>query len=154
MEANSHWHDDITEKIGTHRDNLSQKEAKKYKLDLLLRVARRIAEFSPECGPCQIFQEQISQLIHDLSNLSLFSRQTRRHYSKTINKMVKHLQQHHKLVTPGQNVGLWIAIGSGIGVAIGAVMGTFGAGIPIGIAIGVAIGSYLDSKARKEGRVI
>jgi len=154
MEVHSRWYEDTARVINSYKDTLSQKEAKKYKLDLLLRVSGRVDQFSEECGRCQIFQQEITQLLQNLGNLSLLSKGTRQSYGRAIKNMVKHLQQDHKLITRGHYVGLGSALGTGIGVAIGAAMGNVGGGIPIGLAIGVAIGLYLDSKAKKEGRVI
>jgi len=155
MEVHNRWYDDIAKTINSYQDSLSKKDQKKYKLDLLLRVARRVADFSDECGQCQLFQPDITTLAQDLGSLVQMPDKARRKiYLKTINKIVKHLQSEHKLVTQGHHVGLWIAIGSGIGVALGAGMDNVGGGIPIGMAIGVAIGLALDAKAKKEGRVI
>jgi len=155
MEVYNRWYDDIARIINSYQDSLSKKDQKKYKLDLLLRVARRVADFSDECGQCQLFQPEITTLTQDLGSLVQMPDKARRKiYLKTINKIVKHLQSEHKLVTQGHNVGLWVAIGSGIGVAIGAGMDNVGGGIPIGMAIGVAIGMALDAKAKKEDRVI
>ena len=155
MEVHNAWYDKINKEIGLHQDNLSKKEAKKYKLDLLLRVAKRVADFSPECGGCQLSQQEITTLTQDLGNLvQMPDKRKRQSYLKKINKTVKHLQSEHKLITRGQNIGLWVAIGSGIGVALGAGMDNVGGGIPIGIGIGTAIGIALDAKAKKEDRVI
>ena len=155
MEVYNRWYDDTARIINSYQDTLTKKDQKKYKLDLLLRVARRVADFSDECGQCQLFQPEITTLAQDLSSLVQMPDKARRKiYLKTINKIVKHLQSEHKLVTQGHHVGLWIAIGSGIGVALGAGMDNVGGGIPIGMAIGVAIGLALDAKAKKEGRVI
>jgi hypothetical protein len=78
----------------------------------------------------------------------------RKKYGKRFKQMVRHLQGQHKLVPRGHYVGIWTSIGAGIGVAIGAGMDSVGGGIPIGIGIGVAVGMILDSRAKKEGRVI
>ena len=154
MEAHSDWYDKIGREINLHKDTLSKKDYKKYKLDLLLRVAKRVDSFSSECGECQLFQQEITSLTQELQNLFLMSKEQRKSHSKKINKIIKHLQKSHKLVTEGQNIGIWIAIGAGIGVAIGAGLDNVGTGIPIGIGISVAIGAYLDNKAKKEGKVI
>ena len=155
MEVHNAWHDKTSKEITLHRETLSKKDAKKYKLDLLLRVAKRIADFSFECGGCQLSQQEITTLTQDLGNLvQMPDKGGRKRYLKKINRIVKHLQSEHKLVTQGQNVGLWIAIGSGIGVALGAGMDNVGGGIPIGIAIGTAVGIALDAKAKREDRVI
>ena len=155
MGVHNGWYEKITGEIALHRQNLSKREAKKYKLDLLLRVARRVADFSPECGHCQLFQPEITTLTQDLGNLiQMPDKAGRKRYRKKITHMVKHLQSEHKLITQGHHVGLWISIGTAIGVAIGAGMGNVGGGIPIGLAIGTAVGIALDAKAKKEDRVI
>ena len=154
MEVHSKWYDDIARSINSHKDTLSKKDYKKYKLDLLLRVAKRVAGFSSECGECQLFQPEIANLSKELSDLVQMSKEKRKSYFKMINKIIKHLQKQHKLITEGQNLGIWIAIGVALGVALGAGLDNVGAGIAIGVGIGVAMGAGLDAKAKKEGRVI
>jgi len=67
-----------------------------------------------------------------------------------VQKITRHLQKEHKLVTKGYYLG----IGMAMGIAIGAAADSTGMGLPIGIAVGLAIGRTLDDKANKEGRVI
>jgi hypothetical protein len=155
MEIRSRWHQEIVQTIHSYQDTLNKKEQKKYKLDLVLRLSRRVAGFSPECGECQLFQQEISEYVRELGNLIQMQDKTRlKNHLKRLDRMVKHLQSQHKLVPQGHNVGIWMAIGTGLGVAIGAGMDNVGAGIPIGTAIGLVIGMRLDAKAKKEDRVI
>lgn len=154
MEAHSKWYDGIVKEISLHKDILGKKESKKYKLDLLLRIAGRVDSFLSHCGQCQIFQQDITQLIQDLGYLAQWSKEKRKSYFKTMNSIIKHLQKQHKLVSEGHYIGIGMAIGVGIGTAIGAVLGNPGAGTGIGTAIGLAVGGYLEKKAKKEGRVI
>ncbi len=154
MKAHNDWYDSIGKEISFHKVALSEKDYKKYKLDLLLRMAKRVADFSPECGECQTFQPEITKLTQDVSNLSLMSKESRKSYFKTISKITKHLQKHHKLVTGGQYLGIGMVIGAGIGIALGASLENSGVGVALGITIGVAVGSALDAKAKKQGRVI
>jgi len=154
MKAHSKWYDGIVKEINLHKDILSQKDAKKYKLDLLLRIAERVDSFSAECGQCQIFQQDITQLTQDLGFLTQWSKEKRKSYFKTINNIIKHLQKQHKLVSEGHYIGIGMAIGAGIGTALGAIFKNPGIGTGTGTVIGLAIGSYLDKKAQKEGRVI
>ncbi len=155
MEIQSRWHRETAEKISSYQSSLSKKEQKKYQLDLLLRVTRRVAGFHDECGECQLFQQEITSYVNELGNMIHLSDNTRRkRYTKRLKQTVRHLQSQHKLVPKGYYTGIWTPIGTGIGVAIGAAMGTVGAGIPIGVGIGVAIGMMLDARAKKEDRVI
>ena len=157
MEAHSKWHDETVRRINSYKDTLSQKDQKKYKLDLLLRIIRRVDDFSAACGECHLSQSEITKLIEDLGYLLQMpnpDKEKRKSYFKTINNVTKHLQKSHKLVTEGYYLGIGTAIGVGIGAVIGAALGNSGAGTGIGVALGLAIGKYLDDKAKKEGRII
>jgi hypothetical protein len=155
MEIQNRWHEEISGKIGAYQSSLTRKEQKKYQLDLLTRVTRRVAGFYDECGDCQLFQQEITAYVNELGNMIHLADDTRRkQYGKRLKQTVQHLKDQHKLVPKGHYVGIWTSIGTGIGVAIGVGMDSAGAGIPIGIGIGIAIGTWLDNKAKKEDRVI
>jgi hypothetical protein len=155
MNSKSNWYDGIAKQINQLKDTLSEKDYKKYKLNLLLCIAERIDEFSPECGQCQIFQQDISTLTQNVGNaIQLADKDKRKAHLKTINRIIGHLRKQHKLVTNGYYMGIGVAIGTALGVALGAVWDGIGYGIPIGVGIGTAIGAALDAKAKKEGRVI
>ena len=155
MGGHNSWLDGITDRINQLKDTLSEKEYKKYQLRLLLCVAQRVAEFSPECGQCQIFQQDISTLAQDVGNLAqVDDKDKRKTHSRKIRDIVNHLTKQHKLVTEGYYMGIGIAIGAGIGVALGSGLDNVGIGIPIGTGIGIAIGTALDARAKKEGRII
>jgi hypothetical protein len=149
------WYESIAKEINVLKDTLSEKDYRKHKLRLLLCVAERVAEFSPECGQCQMFQQDVMTLTKDVGNLvQMADKESRKRYFKSMNKIIGHLQKQHKLVNAGQYMGIGVAIGAGSGVALGAAMNEVGGGIPIGVGIGVAIGAALDAKAQKEGRVL
>lgn len=158
MEVHSDWYNRVVKEINLHKDSLSKKDAKKYKLDLLLRVAGRAEEFFSICGKCQLSQPEITRLVGELSYLIQMPKQApkeaRKSYHKTLNNIIKHLKKEHKLVTEGYYKGICMVIGPAISVAIGAALKNPGVGVGVGIAIGLAVGSYLDKKAQKEGRVI
>ena len=155
MEVHSVWYNHIDSQISSYKGTLSKKDAKKYKLDLLLRVIRRVDEFSATCGQCQLSQQEITELVQGLGNLiQIPDKERRKSYNRAINNMVKHLQKQHQLVSEGYYIGIGLVIGTGIGVALGTTLDNSGIGTSIGIAIGIAIGSYLDKKAKKEGRTI
>ena len=151
----SNWYDGIAKQINQLEVTLNEKDYKKYKLKMLLCVAERIAEFSPECGQCQIFQQDISTLTQDVGNIiQVADKDKRKAHLRTINGMIGHLRKQHNLVTNGYYTGIGMIFGSAIGVALGAATGSFGSGTPISVGVGMAIGAALDAKAKKEGRVI
>ncbi len=158
MEVHSDWYNRVVKEINLHKDSLSKKDAKKYKLDLLLRVAGRVDDFFSLCGKCQLSQPEVTKLAGELGYLIQMPKQApreaRKSYHKTLNNIIKHLKKEHKLVTKGYYRGIGMTIGPIIAVAIGAALENPGIGFGVGITIGLAIGSYLDKKAEKEGRVI
>ena len=110
MEVRSDWYNRIAKEISLHKDNLSKKDAKKYKLDLLLRVAGRVDDFFSYCGECQLFREDIIQLAQDLGNIiQLPGKYNSKNYTRKINNIVKHLQKQHKLVSEGHYIGIGLA---------------------------------------------
>ena len=155
MNSRNNWYDGIAKQINQLKVTLSEKDYKKYKLRMLPCVAERIAEFSPECGQCQIFQQDISTLTQDVANtIQLADKGKRKTHLKSIDNIVGHLRKQHKLVTEGYYMGIGMIFGSAIGVALGAAMPYMGMGIPIGVGVGMSLGAALDAKAKKEGRVI
>lgn len=158
MEVHSDWYNRIIKEINLYKDSLSKKDAKKYKLDLLLRVAGRVEEFFSICGKCQLLQPEVTRITGELAYLIQMPKQApkeaRKSYHKTLNNIIKHLKKEHKLVTEGYYRGIGMAIGPIIATAIGAALENPSIGFGVGIVIGLAVGSYLDKKAQKEGRVI
>ena len=159
MEARSDWYNRIDKEIGQYQYSLNQKEAKKYKLDRLLRVAGRVDEFSTVCGECQTLRQEITRLVQELNLfVQMPSKEGVKSHLKAISSMVAHLKKVHKLVDKGHymgiGIGIGLAIGSGLGAAFEKAVGHAGDGTAVGIALGVAIGRYLDKKAEREGRVM
>ena len=155
MEARSDWYNRTATEINLYQDTSNKKISKKYKLDLLLRVASRVDEFSSDCGECQIFQQEVTTLAQDLGNLiQLPGKERRKSHINKINNIVKHLKKEHKLITEGYYRGMGMIMGPAIGTGIGAALDNISVGIGIGIAIGIVIGNYMDKKAEKEGKVI
>jgi hypothetical protein len=114
------WYDGIAKQIYELKSTLIEKDYQKLKLNLLLCVAQRVAEFASECGQCQTFQQDVTALTRDVGDLAnMADKEGRKAYFKAINRIIGHLQRHHKLVTEGYYMGICMAIGSGIGVAIG-----------------------------------
>jgi len=154
METYDSWLNNTLESFAAYKQTLSNKEVKKYKLNYLARVAKRIADLSKECRECQKFQGDISKLAQDLGGLVQSSKEEKKNYDRKIKEITSHLQKKHKLIAEGTYVGFGIAVGLALGVALGSGMGNVGAGIGIGIGIGLAIGSALEAKAKKDGKII
>ena len=159
MEVGSQWYNRIDSEISQYTISSGNREVKKYKLDRLLRVARRVDDFSQTCDECRTYQKEIEGLVQELDMLfQRPDRQQHRKYTKTVFNITEHLKKIHKLVDKGHYIGIGIsigmALGAGIGAALGAAFDNPGVGTGVGLALGAAAGVYLDRKAREESRVI
>ena len=155
LEVQSEWYSRIVKELNLYKASLGESEYKKYKLDLLLRIAKRVDSFSAICGECQLFQPEITGLVQDLGNIVQIPDKTaRKRYFKVVDAFTKHLQKQHKLVTKWQYFSMWSGIGMGIGVVVGAAFDNSGIGTAIGTAIGILIGLAMDFKAKREDRII
>jgi len=159
MEVGSAWYNRVATEIDQYRIRLGEKDFKKYKLDLLVRMAKRVDGFSHTCGECETFKQEITGLVQEMSLLiQMPSKEGLKNHTKSVNRLLEHLKKVHKLVEKGHylgmGIGIGMAIGAALGSAIGAAMDSPGVGTGVGIALGVAVGLYLDRKAREEGRVL
>lgn len=162
LEGGSAWFSRVAAEIEQHRYALSPKDFKRYRLDLLMRVARRVDEFAQVCGECQSHREEIMRLLRELALLLQVpgkgNRGALKQYTVAVKTLVEHLKKVHKLVDRHYYMGIGTSIGTGIGAALGGALnqitGYAGFGTVIGILLGLAAGWYLDRKAEREGRVI
>ncbi len=130
-------------------------DARDYHLDRFLKIARRVDEFAPTCPKCRLFQPEIDRMLRDLSaNAPQILKEQKRAFLGGMEAILSHLQKTHGLISEGQNVGMWLAIGMAIGLALGAALSNPAVGIPIGVALGLGVGTALDVRAKKEGKVI
>ena len=154
MAAFKNWLDDIVDDIGRYKERFSKKDSKKYKLDFLLRIAKRVDSFYAVCGECQLFQGEITKIVKDLDGSVQSSEYAHKSYDNTIKRVVGHLKKKHKLVTQGTYMGIGTTISMAIGTVFGLALGNIGTGIAVGTGLGTGIGSALEAKAKKDGKTI
>jgi len=159
MEVGSQWYNRIASEISGYQLTLGQKDSRKYKLDQLLRIARRIDDFSGICAQCQGYQQEITRLVQDMSMMvQIPDNEGLKKHIKAITDLREHLKKVHKLVDEGHymgmGIGIGLAIGAGLGTALGAALDNPGIGTGIGAGLGLAIGAFLDKRAKEEGKVI
>jgi len=138
-------------------DNLvtfSPKESKKFRINLLFRIITRLKDFSDSCPECRTFLPEMEKFSFESAKLKLASKDDLKHYFKRIDAVVKHLREKHKLITQDENTGIWLGIGVALGTSVGVSTDNIGVGVALGISLGIAIGKSLDSKAKKENRII
>jgi hypothetical protein len=147
------WYSAISQNVEGIRAGLEASEVKELHLDKLVKLARHIDSFS-ECADCLNHKLEIEKLVADLRSASRMNKEQRRSYWGRMERMVSHLQKKHKLISEGQNLAIWLSIGTALGLVLGGIFHNSALGIPIGVALGVGVGIALDARAKSEGRVI
>jgi len=142
-------------------------DQKRYRLPLLLRLARQVATLSPECEICRSLQLQIAQLGADLTYRPPMSRQSFEDYLLVMKSIATHLRRSHGLVDKRYYVKRYVLISFTFGimlVLLGLILLSFGVtlltlnitliALITRVVFSYTIGYFMDRRTRKRGRVI
>ena len=144
----------IESRIEALRPGLSLKNQKRLRLEMVLRVARRLDALSVGCETCPGHRTAIDSLVASLDNLDNWSLDDWKTYYHSLDGIIKHLKGTHRLAEEGDQMGVWMAIGAGVGTALGVALDSIVLGVALGVSGGLAFGALLDAAAHKQGRVI
>ena len=138
-----------------------------HRLPLLLRLARQVAAFSPECEICSNLQVQIAQLSTNLPNQLLMTRQSLKDYLDVMKSITRHLKHSHGFVEERHYVKRYVFVGFTFGISLvllALVLLNFGItllalnitllALITRVIFSYTIGYFLDRRARKRGRVL
>lgn len=144
----------IAGKILQIKNQMDAKMAARLQLDLIERIARRLAEIG--CGDCKSMLSELDQQVTMiLSNHGSIDKPAMKMHGKLVSGAQTHLMQKHQMVTEGYYMSVFMSLGMSIGLVFGLTLfDNIAFGLPIGLALGLAIGSGLDADAKKKGKVI
>jgi hypothetical protein len=154
MENQTEWYTSISRDLNSYRGTWNRKDIQKYKIDLLLRVAKRVDFFAVEEAECRDYKNEIGKMVTSLKSVPDIAKERRNYYLKSIDRMVNHLHKKHHLMSEGQNIGNFLSLGFMIGLLVGIFMGNGIIGLFVGAAAGAGIGYLLELKAKSSGRMI
>ncbi len=146
---NSNWFEEASRRIKDVLLLLGEKQAKKYKIDMLLRMVHHMDRFSKNgCKECENLKENLNDLILLLENQNEMDP---KQYKATFKLVVKHFVKKHGLVEEGT----YLSLGMAYGLIFGAALSSFYyMAIPLGMLFGLVIGLWMDDKMKKQGRVV
>ncbi|PPD59124.1 hypothetical protein [Dehalogenimonas etheniformans] len=136
------------------KPDISLKNQKRLRLNMVLRVARRLDSSSLGCESCVGHLPAIDRLINGIKDVDQWQLPEWKAYYRQLDGIIRHLKTAHHLTEEGEHLALWIAIGLLMGTAIGSAFDVSILGVILGVAFGVAVGGLLDAIAHKQGRVI
>ncbi len=167
VELQEDWYGSVAEEIGSVKNRLGEKGQNRYKLNSLLRLAKRVADLSADCNQCQYWQGQVSRLIQGLKQPEQVTPINRGDHQTTIKNITRHLRQEHGLVEKGQYTKRLVFFSTALGVsliAFGYLLLNFGIALLalsitlpaliVRVIFSFAFGRLLDRRARRKGRLI
>jgi hypothetical protein len=159
--------DELASKISAADSAITLSARKRYRVPLLLRIARRVSVFSAGCEECQDLQAKIISLGADLTHEPRMTRRNFINYLKVLKSIIKHLKRTHGLAEERQYVKRFLLIGLAGGlsvVALGLILLGFGftlftlnvmvPALIIRVIFSYTIGYILDKRARRRGKVL
>jgi hypothetical protein len=151
---NENWIEEQLEKLESKTNNYTKQEKTKIGYHYLKNGLNIVATKINDNKELDEFKTKIEMIIESipikdngvdinygtfLSNLSNFK--------KTIKKK-------YNIVSKGTYISQGVGLGMPFGVLLGLLLGNIALGLPIGLMIGLIIGSALESKAKKENRIL
>ena len=155
------WYRKLTQAVEEHRSDFTEKQIQKFSVDFMMRIARRVKDYSDSCETCRGFQHTLTRLEEEFQELP--DSKAQRHYqTQQLRVIAEHFVRAHRLAPPRYFLMQYLRYGLIGGLLTGIVLGflVFGDGtyIPIGVAVGLALGglygSTEDAKVKNEHRLI
>jgi len=101
-------------------------------------------------------EKQIQLIEEELDALKLKANPENRkkYFSQKLTEFKKYLKDKFSFISEGYYTGIGLSLGISFGVTFGVVYGKVPYGMILGMLLGLTIGAVMDSKAKKEGRVL
>lgn len=155
------WHKKLIKDIEEHRTDFTAKQWRQYQVELMLRIAQRVRDFSDACETCRDFQHTLTRLEEEF--LELPGSKAQRHYQiQQLRLMGAHFVKAHRLVSPQYYRDLYgyygLIAGVLAGIALGFLVLNNGLYLPIGAVAGWILGGLYgrgeDNRAQRERRLL
>ncbi len=151
---NPDWHTDTLRQIDDITSSLDKRIAKRFRVDLLKRIATRLERYSAEgCAECDSLRGKVDRLVLLYEQAAQGHTIDHKEHKALFQELIRHLRSTHKLIEDGTNQSMWMSIGLVLGVTLQRTM-LGAASIGIGLCLGIAIGSSMDASAKKAGRML
>ena len=155
LDPGSLWYQRIVEKLHPYTDLKDPRLAKKFRLDQLLRFARRVDGFSGTCDDCRNYKSEISGMVDELGNtIQANDKSTMVPYFNDIDSIKKHLKETHHLLDDHHYLTLFSSIGTALAIGTSTALGDFRYAAYAAVIACIGAGFCMDRKAKKEGRTL
>ncbi|MDF1512879.1 MAG: hypothetical protein P1S60_03610 [Anaerolineae bacterium] len=155
------WHRNWSRAVSEHKDDLSDKQWQKNKIDLMLKIGKRVKDFSDGCATCRGYQHPLTRLEEEMHELP-DSRAQRQYQAQMLGNIADHMVKEHRIAPARYYSVKMLRYGAIAGLIIGLGVVFLVTGnlfhLPIAILLGLALAAIYgyaeDSKVAQEHRLI
>jgi hypothetical protein len=110
------WEEDVDE----HREEFTEKQWRKFRMEQLVRSANRVRQYSDECETCKGYQETLTRLEEELQELP-GSKAQRQWQKEQLQEMGAHFVEVHNVAPPNYYLRKWLKSGLIAGAVVGVI---------------------------------
>ncbi|MDT0555367.1 hypothetical protein [Patiriisocius hiemis] len=121
-----------------------------------IRVYEKFITILSDLKNRDLTQEQLQSIEEKLDslNFNVNSNNRKKHFTQMLNLFIRFLKEKLSLNSKGHFTAIGMSLGTSFGVAFGAAFSNVSYGLIFGMLIGLVIGVAMDSKAKKEGKIL
>ena len=93
------WYRKLEQAVDEHRPDFTEKQRKKFAIDFMMRIARRVKDFSDSCETCRSCQHTLTRMEEEFLELP-GSKAQRQYQRKQLQLMAEHFASEHRLAPP------------------------------------------------------
>jgi hypothetical protein len=158
------WVDEISKEIDEQIDlYISVRDYRFYQIEKLKRIAKHLYK-QENCLECKYAKKELEEIVHELDRLINKSGVNKGEYEKRVEKLIKHLKDHHNVFQAYHFTYTYSAIFTLVGAGVGILLsyGLFYSFNPsvffmpagVGMFLGNVLGSRKDKECVREGKQI
>ncbi len=153
------WHRKFVQAVEKRKEDFTEKEIRRYRIQPLLDVAGQVAKHSEHCETCREYQQTLTRLEEEMGALPE-SQAQRQYQRRQIREMQEHFVQEHNLFPGGYHLQKYLVQGLIGGAALGILgFALYGSlfyligGFVVGLLFGLGLGSFRDAQVRQQRRL-
>ena len=119
-----------------------------------IKVYKKFIAILSDLNNKDLTEKQLKLIEDELETLNLNPPDRKKYFKLKFTQFTKFLKHKLSMISEGYYTSIGIGLGLSFGVAFGAAFENVSFGLIFGMLIGLVIGVSLDSKAKKEGKVL
>ena len=136
------WYRNWSRAVETHKEDLTDKQWKKFHIPFMLKIGKRAKDFADSCKTCRDYQHPLTRLAEEMRELP-DSKAQRQYQTKLLGTITDHMVKEHRIAPPNYHMLKMLKYGVMAGSIIGVFVAIFVTGNPLHVPAGIILGVIL-----------